>query len=119
MSCYAEVDYIDANDDRRRMLIRLENKEEREYIIFRFEATAGPDERIRRITRQEARKEYDISRFGKLPYADLFIMANPNRPGHNWRFDAIEPTAVYEARRNAWVVGRGRGTQLTLLTDGE
>lgn len=119
MATYAEIEYLDANDDRCRVLIKLDSKEEREYVIWRFEATAGPAERIRRLTRQEARRDYDISRFGRLPYADIFVMANPDRPGHNWRFDAIEPTKVYAARHNAWVCGKGPGTQMTLLFEGE
>lgn len=116
---YAEVEYFDERDERRRILIRLDSKEEREYVIWRFGMTAGPQERIRRLTREEARKEYDISRFGRLPYADIFLMANPDRPGHNWRFDAIEPTQAYAQRTNQWVNGRGAGTQMTLLFEGE
>lgn len=116
MACYAEVEYYDGDDIKKRILIKLENKEEREYVIWRFSMTAGIDERIRRLTREEARKDYDITRFNKLPYADIFLMANPDRPGTNWRFDAIEPTKKVDS---GWVQGRGRGTQLTLLTDGE
>lgn len=116
MACYAEVEYYDGDDVKKTVLIKLENKEEREYVIWRFSNTAGPDERIRRLTREEARKTYDISRFNRLPYADLFIMANPDRPGTNWRFDAIEPTKKIDS---GWVQGCGRGTQMTLITDGE
>ena len=116
MACYAEIEYYDGNDEKKRVLIKLDNKEHREYVIWRFGMTAGSDERIRRLTREEARKEYDISRFNKLPYADIFVMANPDRPGTNWRFDAIEPTRKADS---SWVTGQGRGTQMTLLTDGE
>ena len=119
MACYAEIEYLDANDDKKRVLIRLDNKEERQYIMWRFVATAGESERIRPLTREEARKDYDISRFGRLPYADLFLMANPDRPGTNWTFDAIEPTKVFAARHNAWLNGKGRGTQMTLMLEGE
>lgn len=119
MACYAEIEYYDERNDFRRVLIRFDNKEERTYVMWRFENTAGPEERIRPLTRDAARRDYDIDRFGKLPYADIFLMANPDRPGTNWRFDAIEPTKVFAERQQGWRRGRGQGTQMTLIMDGE
>jgi hypothetical protein len=116
---YAEIEYFDERDGFKRVLIKLDDKDERDYVIWRFVNTAGERERIRPLTREEARKEYDIDRFGKLPYADLFVMANPDRPGTSWKFDAIEPRAGFRKRMDSWQQGRGRGTQLTLLMEGE
>lgn len=119
MSCYAEVHYINDAEEHKEVLVRFDNKEERDYVAWRFVSTALPSEGIRAITVAEARKRYDLSRFDKLPYSEVFFMANPDRPGTNWRFDAIEPSEVYSERQRRWQQGRGNGVQMTLLMEGE
>lgn len=119
MACYAEVIYREENETMQKYLIRLENKEERDYVMWRFIDTALPCERIRALTVKEARKCYDLSRFGRLPYERVFMMANPDRPGRNWIFDAIESNEDWRKRHDGWNDGRGQGTLWTLNMEGE
>lgn len=119
MACYAEVIYREENEEMTQLLIRLESKEERDYVMWRFIDTALPEERIRALTVKEARKRYDLSRFCKLPYERVFMMANPDRPGTNWSFDAIESNEDWKSRHDGWHNGRGQGTLYTLMMEGE
>lgn len=119
MSCYAECTYYEAaNETMRRVLLRFRDKYERDYVVARFIDTALPSERIRVLTREQARRDYDLNRFGRYPYDDVFLMANPDRPGTNLGIDCIEPTDVYAERQEAWQRGRGTGVQQTLFIEG-
>lgn len=118
MACYAEVIYREENETMQKVLVKLHSKEERDYIIWRFVETALPDEMIRPLTVKEARKIYDLNRFGRYPYHKLFMMANPDRPGSNLVFDAIESNEDWKHRHDGWHNGRGQGTLYTLMMEG-
>lgn len=118
MSCYAEcISKENATSETRRLLLRFSDKHERAYIVAAFAATALACERIRTLTREEARRDYDIDRFGRIPYATELFLADPNRPGSNIIIEAIEPTSVFAARQARW--HGGVGTQGTLFCEGE
>lgn len=120
MSCYAECYYHDyVRDEYKLVLLRFRDKYERSYIVEAFVATALPTERIRILTRDEARKDYDLNRFCRPPYEDVMYIANPDRPGLSIGIDAIEPTRVFDSRQQLWRHGNGQGIQATLFMDGE
>lgn len=113
MACYAECKTV-GNDGFRTLLLKFGDKYERAYVIQAFVECALPSESIRAITVAEARKTYDLNRFGRLPYADTFTMANPERPGMQWTFDAIEPSSVFDERQQTWQAGCGSGINYKL-----
>lgn len=101
---YAEIEGR-TNTTELDVLIRVPNRSELEEFMWRFEMVAPACLRIRYLKHEDARKHYDLRRFGNPSYETRYVL---NDNGRTWSYPAIMRNEFYESRRQSWRQGGGR-----------
>lgn len=87
------------------LLVAVPTKKQLDEFMWAFEMTAPATDRCRYLTREQARKIFDLRKFGNATYETRYVL--DSHDGHIWEFPAIMTNGFYDERRRNWRSGGG------------